>query len=289
MVGGVNIISPVVLVPGMWHGSWAWSLVTERLAGRGVPSIAVDLDGHGLKRHSPTARWARPFDSAAYAAEPTPSAGVTASSAAATLVEQLRRIGGGRPCVVVAHSMAGCVATAAVETAPELFAELVYLAAFAPVTGVGAVQSLATPENAGEQVSRLLIGDAAAIGALRIDPGDRARHADIRDAFYHDVEERTAEAAISLLGDDGPLGIPGEAVSVTLQRFGAVSHTYIVCLDDRAVPLALQRRFVDEIDAVSAHATTVVELATSHSPFLSAPDDLAAAIALVHQNAVSVH
>ncbi len=278
-----------MLVHGLWHGSWAWSLVTERLAARGVPSIAVDLDGHGLKRRSPTARWARPFDSPSFAAEPTPSADVTASSAAATLVEQLRRIGGGRPCVVVAHSMAGCVATAAAEAAPELFAELVYLAAFAPVTGAGAVESLATPENEGEQVSHLLIGDAGAIGALRIDPGDRARHADIRDAFYHDVEERTAEAAISLLGDDGPLGIPGEAVSVTPPRFGAVPHTYIVCLEDRVVPLALQRRFVDEIDAVSARATTVVELETSHSPFLSAPDELAAAIALAHRKAAGVH
>ncbi|SDP90254.1 hypothetical protein SAMN05421507_119134 [Lentzea jiangxiensis] len=40
---------------------------------------------------------------------------------------------------------------------------------------------------------------------------------------------------------------------------------------------ALQRRFVEEIDAVSARVTTVVELPTSHSPILSAPDDLAAA------------
>ncbi|WP_329793491.1 hypothetical protein V1227_16665 [Lentzea sp. DG1S-22] len=49
------------------------------------------------------------------------------------------------------------------------------------------------------------------------------------------------------------------------------------CTGDRVFLPALQRRFVEEIDAVSARATTVVELPTSHSPFLSAPDDLAAA------------
>ena len=52
----------------------------------------------------------------------------------------------------------------------------------------------------------------------------------------------------------------------------------LVCTEDQAVPLALQRRFIREIDAVSTAPTTVVELATSHSPFLSAPEELAATI-----------
>jgi pimeloyl-ACP methyl ester carboxylesterase len=39
---------PVVLVHGMWHGSWCWSLVTGEPAARGLGSVAVDLDGHGL-------------------------------------------------------------------------------------------------------------------------------------------------------------------------------------------------------------------------------------------------
>jgi pimeloyl-ACP methyl ester carboxylesterase len=44
-------------------------------------------------------------------------------------------IGGGESCVVAAHSMGGTVATAAAEIAPELFAHLVYVTAFAPVSG----------------------------------------------------------------------------------------------------------------------------------------------------------
>jgi len=62
-------VPTVVLVHGFWHGSWCWSLLTEQLAARGIPSVAVDLDGHGLKSRSPASRWGRPFDPAAFAAE----------------------------------------------------------------------------------------------------------------------------------------------------------------------------------------------------------------------------
>jgi pimeloyl-ACP methyl ester carboxylesterase len=277
------MITPVVLVHGMWHGSWCWSLVTGPLAASGVPSVAVDLEGHGLKGRSPRARWSRPFDPAAFAAEPAPSAAVTASSAAAGLVAEIRRAGGGRPCVVVVHSMAGVVGTAAAELAPELFAELVYLAAFAPVSGAPAAAYLAEPENAGEHVSALLVADPAAVGALRQDTGDSSGHAAVRNAFYHDVDRETADAAIGLLGPDGPAGFAGEILKITPQRYGSVPHTYLVCTEDRTVPPALQRRFITEIDAVSAAPTTVIELASAHSPFLSVPEEFAAVVAAVYR------
>ena len=48
--------------------------------------------------------------------------------------------------------------------------------------------------------------------------------------------------------------------------------TYVVCTDDRAIPVALQRSCAARVDAV-------VELPTSHSPFLSRPDDVAGLLA----------
>jgi pimeloyl-ACP methyl ester carboxylesterase len=73
-------MSPVVLVHGFWHGPWCWSLVTEELAARGIPSVAVDLDGHGLKSRSPSSRWERPFDPAASPLNrATPNSGVSCS------------------------------------------------------------------------------------------------------------------------------------------------------------------------------------------------------------------
>ncbi|WP_249998596.1 alpha/beta fold hydrolase [Actinoplanes sp. M2I2] len=277
-------LTPIVLVHGLWHGSWCWSPVTGSLAARGVPSLAVDLEGHGLNGRSLAARWARPFDPAAFATEPSPSAAVTASSAAALLVEQIRQAGGGRPCVVVAHSMGGIVATAAAELAPELFAELIYVTAYVPVAGLSTAEYFSTPEAAEGQVGGLLAADPAAVGALRIDVGDRSRHAAMREVFYHDVDEQVADAAIGLLSPDAPAGIAGETLTVTAERYGSVPHTYVLCSEDRVVPRALQTRFVREIDAVSARPTTVVAFATSHSPLLSAPDALADVIGAAYRS-----
>src|SRR3954447_5826138 len=37
----------IVLVHGAWHGAWCWERLTPLLDGAGVPSVAVDLPGHG--------------------------------------------------------------------------------------------------------------------------------------------------------------------------------------------------------------------------------------------------
>jgi len=162
---------------------------------------------------------------------------------------------------------------------PSLFANLVYVAAFAPVTGVPAGDYMASPENEGSLALSLLVADPAVAGAVRIDPGDRSRHAQLCEAFYGDLDDATATAAISLLGADAPVGIPTETFAVSPERYGTVPHTYIVCTKDNMVPEALQRRFVDEIDAISLKPTTVFEFDSSHSPFLSQPAKLAATLA----------
>jgi len=266
---------PVVLVHGMWHGGWCWSLVTEELAARGLRSVAVDLDGHGLKARPPRSKWGRPMGTEAFATEPSRVAEVSALSAAATLVEQIRRIGGGGLCLVVAHSMGGVVATAAAEDAPELFAGLVYVCAYAPVSGLPAAAYAVSQENAGVRMDGLIKGDPRKTGGLRIDTEDVSLHAKIREAFYNDLDEATATAAISLLSTDGPAGIPATAFEVTAARYGAIPHAYVMCTRDNMVRPALQRRLIKEIDAVSARPTVVTELDSSHSPFLSQPGALA--------------
>ncbi|MER6443271.1 alpha/beta fold hydrolase [Streptomyces sp. NPDC001185] len=274
-------IQPVVLVHGFWHGSWSWSLVAEHLAGAGIQSVAVDIEGHGLRASIPASRSARPFDPAAFATEPSPVAHITASSAAADLVERIRMIGGGEPCLVVAHSMGGVIATAAAELAPELISGICYVSAFVPVAGAPVFSYLSYPENEGEKVIRLFAADPAVVGALRIDTLDPARRDEIKETFYNDVDDHAADAAITLLRSDAPAGVITEELTVTEQRYGSVPHSYVVCGQDNTIPVALQRLAIREIDAVSASPTNVIELDSSHSPFLSQPAELAKAIATV--------
>lgn len=87
----------------------------------------------------------------------------------------------------------------------------------------------------------LLVGDPAETGALRLDTGDDDRRRVLREVCYDDVDEVTAAAAMSLLTPDGPVGIPGETLTVTAERYGTIPHTYVVCLRDKAFPVALQR------------------------------------------------
>lgn len=267
-----------VLLPGFWHGTWCWNAVTPELARRGVPTVAVDLQGQGMQGRSPAARWARPFESAAFASEGSSVASVTATSAAQALIAQLRIIGNAGPSVVVAHSMGGVVATLAAELEPALFAHLVYVAALAPVTGLPAAAAVGSEANAGEIGTGLLRADPFAIGASRIDTGDRSSRGLIREALYADVPRDVAGAATDLLNTDAPVGIAAEAFSLSRERFGSIPHTYIVCNEDRMLMPALQRKTIRDIDAVSTYPTHVVELATSHSPFLSQPERVAEVI-----------
>ncbi|GGL11319.1 hypothetical protein GCM10012284_52600 [Mangrovihabitans endophyticus] len=200
--------------------------------------------------------------------------------AAEALIDHLRLIGTGTPCVVVAHSLGGVIATAAAEMAPDLFAHLVYVSAYVPITA-SVAELFASPQSAGELISALLIADPAAIGALRHDPVDPAGRSAVREALYADVDPTTADAAIAMLSTDSPLSYSTEKPGVTEGGFGAVPHSYIICTNDRAIPEPLQRRFVRDIDAVSSTPTRVVTLDASHSPFLSQPRAVAEAVAAV--------
>ncbi|MFI6662695.1 alpha/beta fold hydrolase [Streptomyces sp. NPDC050523] len=143
-------------------------------------------------------------------------------------------------------------------------------------------QYINMPENAGELVASGLSADPAAVGVLRPDTGDDGRRPAPREAFYNDVDEATAEAAMSLLTADAPAGVVLEPVTVTAERYGSIPHSCVVCTQDNAIRPQLQRLMVREIDAVSARPTTVVEMDSTHSPFLSRPAALSDVIQVAH-------
>lgn len=271
--------APIVLVHGAWHGSWAWSLVTPLLAAAGRRSFAVDIEGHGLGARLPASALARPFDAGAYATEPSPHADVTLASASAGLVRQLEAIG--EPVVLVGHSLFGHVIGAAAERTPGLVERLVYVCAVMAGSGADAGGYVQSAENEGEQVGALVVADPGVVGAVRLDvrSPDEDYRAALRHALYGDVPRDIADGAIRLLSSDLPLGIPGGATALSADGWGSIPRRYVRCSADLAIRPALQTRFISEADAAfPGTATRVVDLDSSHSPFLSMPGRLATAI-----------
>ena len=160
------------------------------------------------------------------------------------------------PIVLVGHSYGGAVITDA-GGHPQV-EHLVYLTAFALDEGESVMDNQLT---GGE--------DTTLAEALQLD-GDvfNVDPARIVDSFFHDC---TPDVAARAAAQFSPMSMP--ALSGTPRRIAwrAKPATYIVCTDDHALPVALQQ-------ANAARIGTVVELPTSHSPFLSDPDALAAVL-----------
>jgi pimeloyl-ACP methyl ester carboxylesterase len=158
----------------------------------------------------------------------------------------------GPGAVVVGHSYGGLVVSTATYGRSDV-ARIVYVAAFMADEGEDAVTIIGTEET--KLLDALMIED----DMVSVDP------LKAKSTFYGDLDDTSAATAItqlrplpvaSLLGPQSPPG------------WKSIPSTYVVCTNDAALPLAVQRR-------MSAHATLVLELPTDHSPFITSPTELA--------------
>ncbi len=89
------------------------------------------------------------------------------------------------------------------------------------------------------------------------------------DTFYNDCDEEVARAAWSQLR---PMPTaPGGVVGLEHRPWERVNATYVVCSDDHSLRAEVQRQ-------MAANMRYSVELESDHSPFLSAPEALAATL-----------
>ncbi|MCG5216469.1 alpha/beta fold hydrolase [Streptosporangium sp. KLBMP 9127] len=114
--------STLVFVHGFWHGSWCWSEVVPHVVAARRLAAAVDMAGHGLYARRPQWLTKQPYNPEAISTEVSPVADVSLDHAAELLTSQIKRIGGGEPVTVVAHSAAGPVLTRVAQRTPELVA-----------------------------------------------------------------------------------------------------------------------------------------------------------------------
>jgi pimeloyl-ACP methyl ester carboxylesterase len=272
-----------VFAHGAWHGGWCFSQVAQLLARQGCQSVLLDLPGHGTSARLPSAYTAKPQDADALATQVSPLAAITLNDyrdATLAVIRGLVAAGSG-PVILVGHSLGGATLSAVAEADPSLIKRLVYLTAFVPVKFPTVIQYLQQPNFEASEVPPLFVADPSVAMAARInhDSADAAYVARVKSAFYHDVADDAFAAIANLLTPDEPLLAFATPAVVTAARWGSVPRAFIRCTGDRAIPIAVQDSMIAEADAFTpGNAFAQKTLGTSHSPFASAPADLAAVL-----------
>lgn len=272
-----------VFVHGAWHSHNTWDEVIARLKPSGFITCAFDLPGAGVNAKRPASYFKRPLDPRAFATEPSPNAGVTQAERTAAVIDAVRntaRQANGK-VVLVGHSLGGVTVSPVAEAVPELITATVYVCAFMLPPGMKPVEMIKDPLMAEALVPSLFAAEPPSIGAMRVDfastdPEYRER---IRQAYCGDLDEAMFARAISHFHCDEPAQVTQTPSPVTRERFGTLPRHYIHCTLDRAVTPAGQQKMIALMDAAMGNKTIVHALASSHSPFDSQPDAVAAILA----------
>jgi pimeloyl-ACP methyl ester carboxylesterase len=227
-----------VLIHGAWHGAWCWHRLVPLLESAGHRVIAPDLPSMGEDR--------------------TPASSITLDAWARFVAELATRQPD--PVVLVGHSRAGIVISQAAELAPERIARLVYLAAYLLPAGT----SLAEAARA-DAKSLVPANMIPAVGGVTC----TLRANVVREAFYGQCSDEDFEFARARLSPE-PLKPLVTPLSVTPEKFGRVPRAYVECTDDRTISVEEQRRMYTALPC-----ERVFSLGSDHSPFFSAPQELA--------------
>jgi len=155
--------------------------------------------------------------------------------------------------------------SAVAEQSPRALTQVVYLAALVPKDGQSGLDT--QPADTAEVSARDL--EVSSDGLTVSLPSQY-----LRELFYSDCSDDDAAWAMAKLTPQ-PLAVMTAKVAITPGRFGTVPRPYVVCGLDQVVPPARQYSM-----AASAGCDPVVEIPRGHSPFISAPAELAAQ--LVH-------
>jgi pimeloyl-ACP methyl ester carboxylesterase len=231
-MGTTEETATVVLIHGAWHGAWCWDRVVPLLEGADIPTIAVDLPGHGAST------------------EPLGDL-YTHTAFVRALLEEIDG-----PIVLCGHSYGGAVISEAAAGVDSV-RHLVYLCAIVPDVGenLGTVMAdTVTPEQGRSELGSVMhVHDE---GTMTLDVEASV------PVFYADCSGDDVESARKHLGAHSSAGF-GQPLRAAAWR--DIPSTYVLCTEDRAINPEFQR-------ALTSRTTTFVEWPTSHSPFFSRPD-----------------
>jgi pimeloyl-ACP methyl ester carboxylesterase len=229
----------IVIVPGAWHHPAHYAPLTTRLEKAGYDVKALHLPSTGSNGSEPS-----------NLGDHTPDVQLVASTIQ-TVADA------GNDVVVVVHSAGGITGSEGTINLSKSerqaagksggVVRMVYICAFAAPEGVGLYHAIGGPAEWHSIREK---------SSIPLDPVDH---------FYHDVDPEVAKQAVEKLGRHSV------AAKWSVPTYAAWKHipsTYMVCEEDRGIPLAAQEAM---ISAPRANFT-VERCKSAHSPFLSMPD-----------------
>jgi pimeloyl-ACP methyl ester carboxylesterase len=270
-----------VLVPGAGGTSFGWTPVARELALLGHRSLPVELPGHGFDAIFPDG-YQCPQDLDVFARARSPLAELTLSDYVEHTTATVRAAAAHGPVVLVGHSLGGSVVTGVANTAPDLLARIVYVAAFCCVDLPSLLAYAQTPENAGSlarTAPEVGAGDPTLTGAMRTNPrtGDPRQLDALAAILMADLDPARVPAVLTYATQ------PDESILVALAdarvdaaTWGRVPRTYIRTARDMALPINLQNRMITEADRLTpGNPFDVLTLDTSHLAPITRPVELA--------------
>lgn len=232
-----------ILIHGSWHGGWCFDSLRAILEAQGHEVIAPDLPGMGGDRAQ--------LDAVTLAGWAEFAAGLCRSASQ-------------RPVILAGHSRGGLVVSQTAELAPDAMDALVYVCAMMLPDGMSRAdfKQIEGPNPDFDAIISPVHGGAGTVV-------DGARAAPVFAQLS--PPELVAGAMARLVAEpNGPRSTP---LQLSPERFGSRPRTYIECTEDRTIPIASQRRMQALVPGAD-----VVTLDADHSPYLSRPRQVAAAL-----------
>ncbi|MCE7796840.1 alpha/beta hydrolase [Sphingobium sufflavum] len=229
---------------GGGQGGWVWDRLINALrlqSGEDGGALrALDVPGCGTKRGRDTS--ALDFD------------GIVAELLADIEATGLRDI------VLVGHSQAGTVMPKLAAARPGLFRRLVYVSCSSPLPGV------TVPEMIGKGVQ----GQHADQVGWPVDPATSTRDERYRPMFCNDMDEGETVALLARLDGDVWPTSSYLARDWSYDHLATVPTSYVILLQDQALPAAWQERFAERF-----HADRVIRIDAGHQGMMTRPHALA--------------
>ncbi len=226
-----------VLVHGAWQAPYVWNTVKANLEKQGQKVIVVELPGHG--------------------SDNTVTHTLSLDVYASKVIEAMNKTN--EKVILVGHSMAGMVISNVAEKVPSKIKELVYIGAFLPESG----QSL------GELAQ---MDPSSQLGGSLVQSADQLtfdiKSENLVHLFINDGSQAAKDLVVNNYRAEPAIPL-GNKVTLTAQNFGNVQKVYIKTLQDIVISPNFQNQMISK-----AGISKVYELNTSHSPFLSKPNEV---------------